>query len=97
MLSARWLSPKSTPNPKVTLLPRPRAGGTSPSKLQSNSKGEIFEFEKKAWAASSTILGRGIGNVLEPLTRRTWVPFHNFRATPRQSNPGPRFVVDAGT
>src|ERR1700752_1997469 len=97
MLSASRLSPKSTPNRKVTLLPRPRAGGTSPCKLQSNSKGEIIEFEKKAWAASSTILGRGFGDVLEPLTRRTCVRFHNCRATPRQSNPGPRFVVDAGT
>src|ERR1700739_4953894 len=97
MLPANQLSPKSTPNRKVTLLPRPRAGGTSPSKLQSNSKGEIVEFEKKAWAASSTILGWELGDVLEPLTRRTWVRFHNFRATPRQSNPGPRFVVDAGT
>src|ERR1700741_2821475 len=97
MLSTSWLSPKSTPNRKVTLLPRPRAGGTTPSKLQSNSKGEIVEFEKKAWGPSSTIFGRVIGGVIGRLTRRTWVRFHNFRATPRQSNPGPRFVVDAGT
>src|ERR1700748_1568888 len=96
MLSASRLSPKSTPNRKVTLLPRPRAGGTSPRRLQSNSKGEIVEFEKKAWAASSTILGRGLADGLEPLMRLTRVRFHNCKATPRQSNPGPRLVVGAG-
>src|ERR1700741_952948 len=96
MLSARWLSPKNTPKRKVPLLPRARGGGPSPSRLQSNSKGEIVEFEKKAWAASSTILGRGLADVLEPLTRLTRVRFHNCKATPRQSNPGPRLVVDAG-
>src|SRR5258708_39777530 len=97
MPSASSLRPKSKPSRKVTLLPSPRAEGMSPFRLQSNSKGGTVDLEKKAWAASSTILGWRKDDVLEALTRRTRVRVHHGIATPRQSKPGPTFVVDPWT
>src|ERR1044071_7755708 len=81
-----------TPRRTVTLLPRPRDCGTSPAIRQENGKILPRARLKNALAAERTIAGSG-----RPAPRLMVTLLLRRRAMPRQSKPGPRLDVLAGT
>src|SRR5205823_11482838 len=80
------------PSRTVTLLPSPRAIGISPLISQENSKALHCAAAKNFLAAS-----RIIALTTLRLPRLTVILLYRESATPRQSKPGPRFEVLAGT
>ena len=106
----RALAPIRPATMAVALLPRPRAGGTARRTRASSATGSIPAAFQTRWAALYTKLSGPPRRWLpsEPSmmsSKRSPLPsirciakrLFRSRAAPRQSNPGPRFAVVAGT
>ena len=77
----------------MTLLPSPRAWGTSPAIFQEMGRGVRPLPRKKLFAVAATIAGRGLDGDF----RLTVTRLARSRAKPKESNPGPRFADVPGT
>ncbi len=91
---ASAFSPATVPSRRVTLLPSPRDIGTSPPISQVNPNGATPARAKNASAASFAMM---MGAADPAARRETVTRFDRPSAMPRQSYPGPRLEVVAGT